>query len=63
MDQQHQFPRRDFLKLAGAVGIGASVSIFPFRNLRQAWAFGEHPQEKPSLHRQEESPPGLCAGL
>jgi anaerobic selenocysteine-containing dehydrogenase len=60
MDQEHNIPRRDFLKIAGAVGIGASASLFPFRNLRQAWAFGEHPQEKPS-YTVKKKVPQVCA--
>jgi len=60
MDQNHNIPRRDFLKLAGAVGIGASVTGFPFRNLRQAWAFGEHTQEK-APYTVKKKVPQVCA--
>ena len=45
MDEKRTVSRRTFLKAAGAAGIAASTT-FPFRNLNQAWAFGEHPQEK-----------------
>jgi anaerobic selenocysteine-containing dehydrogenase len=60
MDHRREIPRRDFLKIAGAVGIGAAASAFPFRNLKQAWAFGEHPQEKPSFVFKKKVPQ-VCA--
>jgi len=60
MDHHHEVPRRDFLKIAGAVGIGVAASAFPFRNLQQAWAFGEHPQEKP-LYTLKKKVPQVCA--
>jgi len=60
MDHHHEMPRRNFLKIAGAVGIGVAASAFPFRNLQQAWAFGEHPQEKPSYIIKKKVPQ-VCA--
>ena len=43
-DEKH-LTRRGFLKILGTAGVAASVS-FPFTNLKPAWAFGNHPQEK-----------------
>ncbi len=60
MDDHHKIPRRDFLKLAGVAGIAASATVFPFTNLRQAWAFGEHPQEK-AAYTVIKKVPQVCA--
>ncbi len=60
MEHRHEMDRRGFLKIAGAVGIGAAATAFPFRNLQQAWAFGEHPQEKPS-YVYKKKVPQVCA--
>ncbi|PKN52504.1 MAG: hypothetical protein CVU55_04470 [Deltaproteobacteria bacterium HGW-Deltaproteobacteria-13] len=47
MEEKFKIPRRSFLKLAGATGIATAMTAFPFRNMQAAWAFGDHPQEKP----------------
>jgi anaerobic selenocysteine-containing dehydrogenase len=60
MDDHHKIPRRDFLKLAGVAGIAASATVFPFTHLRQAWAFGEHPQEK-GAYTITKKVPQVCA--
>lgn len=61
MDDQHRIPRRDFLKIAGATGIAtAMTTAFPFKNMRAAWAFGDHPQEK-MPYRITKKIPQVCA--
>ena len=52
--------RRGFIKTtAGAAGL-AAASVFPFRNLKAAWAFGEHPQEELPF-RITKKVPQVCA--
>lgn len=52
--------RRGFIKTtAGAAGLAVS-SVFPFRNLKTAWAFGEHPQEE-LPYRITKKIPQVCA--
>ncbi len=52
--------RRSFIAgTAGAAGLVLS-SRFPFRNLKAAWAFGEHPQEK-LPYRITKKIPQVCA--
>ncbi len=55
-----ELTRRRFIKTtAGAAGL-ALTSLFPFRNLRAAWAFGDHPQEK-LPYRITKRIPQVCA--
>jgi len=44
MEEKYSMRRRGFLKLAGAAGVATVMTAFPFRNMRAAWAFGDHPQ-------------------
>ncbi|HQG31535.1 MAG TPA: molybdopterin-dependent oxidoreductase, partial [Deltaproteobacteria bacterium] len=60
MENKNKVSRRRFLKVAGATGAAVAASAFPFRNLRPAWAFGEHPQEK-LPYRITKKVPQVCA--
>lgn len=52
--------RRKFIKAtAGAAGL-AATSLFPFKNLKPAFAFGDHPQEK-LPYRITKKVPQVCA--
>jgi anaerobic selenocysteine-containing dehydrogenase len=61
MGKNEDLSRRRFLKIAGATtGIALAGSSFPFRNLKQAWAFGDHPQEQ-LPYRITKTVPQVCA--
>jgi len=60
MEEKFKMPRRSFLKLAGAAGVATAMTAFPFRNLQEAWAFGDHPQEK-LPYRITKKVPQVCA--
>ena len=60
MEEKYSMRRRGFLKLAGAAGVATAMTAFPFRNMRAAWAFGDHPQEK-MPYRITKKVPQVCA--
>lgn len=61
MGKKKDLSRRRFLQIAGATtGIALSGASFPFRNLRSAWAFGDHPQEQ-LPYRITKKVPQVCA--
>lgn len=59
MSEELGVSRRSFLKTVGVVG--AAVAVFPFVNFSQAWAFGEHPQEKLPYPKVIKKVPQVCA--
>ena len=60
MEKKISMKRRSFLKLAGAAGVATAMTAFPFRNMRAAWAFGDHPQEQ-MPYRITKKVPQVCA--
>ncbi|PKN64982.1 MAG: hypothetical protein CVU57_12720 [Deltaproteobacteria bacterium HGW-Deltaproteobacteria-15] len=60
MGKKREITRRRFLQVAGATGVVLAGTGFPFRNLRQVWAFGEHPQEV-LPYRITKKVPQVCA--
>ncbi|HQA71777.1 MAG TPA: molybdopterin-dependent oxidoreductase [Deltaproteobacteria bacterium] len=60
MGKKIEVSRRRFLQVAGATGAVLAGGAFPFRNLKSAWAFGEHPQEQPP-YRITKKVPQVCA--
>jgi anaerobic selenocysteine-containing dehydrogenase len=60
MEEKFSMKRRSFLKLAGAAGVATAMTAFPFRNMRAAWAFGDHPQEQ-LPYRITKKVPQVCA--
>ncbi|HOI06104.1 MAG TPA: molybdopterin-dependent oxidoreductase [Deltaproteobacteria bacterium] len=60
MEKKNTVSRRRFLQYAGAAGAALAGSAFPFRNLKPAWAFGEHPQEQ-LPYRVTKKVPQVCA--
>ncbi len=60
MEKKNKVSRRRFLQFAGAAGAALAGSAFPFRNLKSAWAFGDHPQEQ-LPYRITKKVPQVCA--
>ncbi|MCE5273540.1 MAG: molybdopterin-dependent oxidoreductase [Deltaproteobacteria bacterium] len=60
MGKKTEVSRRRFLQVAGATGAAIAGSAFPFRNLKSAWAFGDHPQEQ-LPYRVTKRVPQVCS--
>ena len=60
MNDEKMISRRSFLKVAGSTGVAVSATTFPFMNLKQAAAFGKHPQEQPP-YLVKKKVPQVCA--